>query len=63
MPKVKVDREKCIGCGACEAVCGKVFQLRNGKAVVKKEDVGEEEVKECIGEAKDSCPVGAISLS
>jgi len=56
----KVDQEKCIGCGACVAVCEKVFEMKNGKAHVKK---GEEKSKlPCVKEAKESCPVEAISL-
>jgi ferredoxin len=56
---VKVDRETCIGCGACASTCPKVFEMKDGKAHVKK---GQENSKEkCVEEAKDSCPVGAIS--
>ena len=55
---VSVDREKCIGCGACAATCQKVFELRDGKSFVKK---GQEKSKEsCVKEAVDSCPVNAI---
>ena len=25
--KVKVNRDNCIGCGACEAICPEVFNL------------------------------------
>lgn len=56
---VKVDKEKCIGCGACTAVCDQVFEMKNGKSVVKK---GQEKSKiPCVKEAADSCPVGAIT--
>ncbi len=56
---IKVDKEKCIGCGNCEATCPKVFQLKNGKSTVKK---GQENSKaECVLEAIDGCPTGAIS--
>lgn len=51
---VKVDKEKCIGCGACVAVCPEGFELKNGKANVKKQ-------APCSEEAMDACPVGAIS--
>lgn len=56
---IKVDREKCIGCGNCSAICGDVFELKEGKAYVKKGQEKSEE--ECVKEAIDSCPVGAIS--
>lgn len=58
--KVKVNKEACIGCGACAAICDKVFVIDDeglSKVVnpeVKKED--EQAVKDAI----ESCPTGAI---
>ena len=26
---VKIDKDKCIGCGACEAVCPKSFKMND----------------------------------
>ena len=49
--------EKCIGCGACEAVCPKSFKLEGDKA--KFTGKGDEK---CIKEAADSCPVNVIAL-
>ncbi len=51
---VKIDKEKCIGCGSCCAICPEGFTLKNGKAVFKK-DVP------CVDDAIDSCPVSAIT--
>ncbi len=56
---IKVDKNKCIGCGSCEAICPKTFVLKDGKAVAKQASV---EKISCEEEAKDSCPVGAISV-
>jgi ferredoxin len=53
---VKVDREKCIGCGACVSICPEVFEMKDGKAVVKSSTKAK-----CVREAADSCPVQAIS--
>ena len=53
-----VDKEKCIGCGSCEATCPEVFELKDGKAQVKP---GADTSKSCVKEAIEACPVDAIS--
>ncbi len=55
--KIKVDQEECIGCGAC-TVCDN-FELKNGKAHVKKTEVEE---LGCNKEAEEICPVDAIKI-
>ena len=55
---VSVNKEKCIGCGACVSVCEEVFEMKDGKAIVKK---GKEKSKiPCVKEAAETCPVEAI---
>ncbi len=57
---VKINKEKCIGCGYCTSVCPNVFELGDdGKSKIK-EDADLEKNKECTKEAKEGCPVGAI---
>lgn len=57
---VKVDRETCIGCGACVSICEEVFELKDGKSQVKK---GKEKSKiPCVKEAAEACPVNAIKV-
>lgn len=61
--KVKVNKEACIGCSACAAICDTVFEIDDeGLSVVKKEDVKEEEKQEVV-DASESCPTGAIEVT
>lgn len=55
---VKVNKEKCIGCGTCVAICDEVFEMKDNKAQVKKDAKKD---SECIKKAIDACPVEAIS--
>lgn len=57
---IKIDKNLCIGCGACVALCPDVFELReDGKAYVK----NPEGCDKCDCQAaQDNCPVEAISL-
>ena len=58
---IKINKEKCIGCGVCVSICEKVFELRDDmKAYVKK---AQEKAKDaCVKEAIEGCPVQAITL-
>jgi ferredoxin len=56
----KINKEKCLGCGYCTSVCPEVFELGDdGKAEVR-EGADLEKNKDCIKEAKEGCPAGAI---
>lgn len=63
--KVKVNQDACIGCGACEAICPEVFVLNDeGLSEVKEEKKNanlDDELKEKVQDAIDSCPTSAIS--
>jgi ferredoxin len=57
---MKVNKEKCIGCGYCVSVCPDVFEMGDdGKSQVKK-DANLKDNKDCIKEAKEGCPAEAI---
>ena len=51
---VKVDKEKCIGCGSCAAICPNGFEIIDGKSKVKDGNA------DCIKEAATACPQDAI---
>lgn len=58
--EIKINKEKCIGCGYCTNLCPDVFELGNdGKSQIKKQ-ADLEKNKKCIQEAIESCPVQAI---
>ena len=55
---VSIDKKLCIGCGLCSSLCEEVFELKDGKAYVKK---GKEKSKSpCVKESIEGCPVNAI---
>lgn len=62
--KVKVNKDICIGCGACCAIANGYFEIgEDGLAEVsslfQEKDVPEEQ-EEDVRDAMDSCPTSAI---
>lgn len=58
--KLKVNEDVCIGCGACQAVCGEAFEIGdNGLAQVIVDEINDD-IKEDAIDAKEGCPVAAI---
>jgi len=70
MSKIILDKEKCIGCGSCAAVCSDFFEMGpDSKSHLKDStDIGEgkEELKTdnsaCAADAKSACPAEAIDV-
>lgn len=58
--KAKVDPNICTGCELCVNICPDVFEMKGDVAVVKVNPVPKAAETTCK-EAKDSCPVEAIS--
>jgi len=59
MKKVKVDKDKCIGCGTCVISAPKSFKLEADGKSAALNPAGDEEAK--VREALESCPVQAIN--
>jgi ferredoxin len=58
--KISIDRNKCVGAGACAAIAPEVFQLddEDKSVVIDPEGAAIEDVKE----AAERCPAGAITV-
>ncbi len=55
---IKINQETCIGCQTCAMMCPDIFEIQdNGKAKTISQNV-----TDCAQNAKDSCPVEAISI-
>ncbi len=60
--KVKVNSDACIGCGACVSVSPDVFEINDdGLSQAKVAEVQDDKKQE-VADAKDSCPTGAIEV-
>tara|TARA_Y100000310_G_scaffold329214_1_gene398620 strand:- start:175 stop:396 length:222 start_codon:yes stop_codon:yes gene_type:complete len=71
MAKIIFERDKCIGCGSCAALCPKNWQVQDdgkSKLLGSKLDPGTKnyikEVEEvgCNQDAADACPVKCIHV-
>ena len=69
--KIILDREKCIGCGSCVALCPKYWKMgTDGKSDlidgVENTETGKYEITTgdlaCNEEAADACPVQIIEI-
>ncbi len=55
--KIKINEEKCIGCGVCASLCPKGIAILDGKAIVTDSN------QECLKDAFNACPINAISIN
>ncbi|MDD5456582.1 MAG: ferredoxin [Candidatus Margulisbacteria bacterium] len=58
---LRIDEEKCIGCGVCCSMLETVFEMNDDKGIAIVKDPNGAS-KEQIQEAIDACPVEAISI-
>lgn len=62
MSRVEVDRERCVGSGACEALAPDVFEVDDdGVLVVHRAQPSDDELGD-VEAAVRACPTRALSL-
>ena len=55
---IKIDQEKCNGCGLCADACHEsAIEIQNGKAIVVRDDFCDG-----LGDCLPVCPTGAITF-
>ena len=59
MEKIEVDKDLCIGCGACAAYCPDTFEIGDDMLA----EVVKNEVTEEVIEAAENCPTDAIKIN
>lgn len=59
MKKAVVDKNTCIGCGACTTLAPKSFKMSDDGKSIALDPAGDDE--QTIQKAIDGCPVRAIS--
>lgn len=58
--RIIINKDKCIGCGTCVALCPEFFELGDDfKAVVKENANPDDKI---VQDAIKSCPVEAITV-
>lgn len=60
--KANVDKDTCIGCGACPSICPEVFSMDDDGLAKAIDSEILEDVQESAKEARDGCPVDAIDI-
>ena len=62
--KAKVNKDLCIGCGACAAIVPDVFQIGDdGLAEVNTDTEVNEDLIDEVKDAAEGCPTSAIEIS
>jgi len=63
MSRIEVDRERCVGSGACEALAPDVFEVDDdGVLVVHRSEPADGELGD-VRDAVQACPTRALSLA
>lgn len=60
--KAKVNKDICIGCGACQAIVPDVFEIEDDGLAKCNSDKITNGNQEDVIDASNSCPTGAIEV-
>lgn len=62
MKDITVNKDACIGCGACAAICEEMYEINNEGFAKTINDYKElnDEAKDRATDAANNCPTGAI---
>ncbi len=58
--KVTINKDKCLGCGMCVGINNDVFDFDDDGLAIANSDKINDENKDNVEDAINSCPVGAI---
>lgn len=58
----EVDKDTCIGCGACPEFCPEVFKMEDDGLAVAYTNPVPSDVEKAAKEAAEGCPVDAITV-
>jgi len=53
---IHISKNECVGCGICANICPEGIEMAGGKARIKNENA------ECLKDAANACPRGAMLL-
>jgi ferredoxin len=63
MTRIEVDRERCVGSGACEALAPDVFEVDDdGVLVLRRPQPAGDELND-VEDAVQACPTRALALA
>ena len=58
--ELKINKDSCIGCGACVGLCDEIFEFGDDGLAEVKENPIPEEFEEDAQDALEGCPTSAI---
>ncbi|AWK51515.1 ferredoxin [Clostridium beijerinckii] len=57
-----VDKDTCVGCGVCTAICPEIFKMGDDGIAEASEDEISDNLIESAKDAQEQCPVSAITV-